>query len=405
MGLAKRMMMQDEENRVRGYSLPVRGEKFLCPCHFTNSYLRQFIEQQGDRGTCSYCGHDGCVIDLTDFVEFIGGRLCEYFQDLDSADLPLASGLFESDDEDIPGLRRIGPYMVSKYADYFESSDEAIECFDLEPNSDELYKDLLACLHLEYKIRRDPNSPLMCEELAYSWSQFCDLVKRKQRYTFFHSSLFDEPTVERSPNGLSDILSELGYLVRNVEKVVAKGMFIYRGRPTNMEGSVTCFEDLTSPPAKFAKVNRLSPAGISMFYGSFEPDTPIAEIRNYSDNPFIYLGEFETLKDLHVVDLCDLPKIDFWMPYGWQEFSFLSHFHDEISKPISQDDIPDIEYIPSQIFTEYIKCLCKTSGGNPYDGIVYRSSLTGEKNIVLFYDRDSSAEVLKLVKGPEEIGF
>lgn len=398
MGLAKKMMMRAEEERACGYSHPDRGEKYLCPCHFTNSYLRKFIEESGDLGTCSYCGHDERVIDLAVFVEYVGGRLSEYLQDLDSADLPLASGLFESDDEDIPGIRRIGPYMVSKDADYFENNEEALESFDLEPDSDELYKDLSACLHLEYKIRRDPNSPLMSEELAYSWRQFCDLVKRKQRYTFFHSPLFDEPTVEHSPNGLSDILSELGSLVHHVEIVIPKGTLIYRGRPTDKEGTVTSFNDLTAPPVDKAKVNRLSPAGISMFYGSFEPDTPIEEIRNYSDAPFIYLGKFKTLKDLHVVDLCNMPEIDFWMPHGWQEFSFLSHFHDEISRPISQDDNPDIEYIPSQIFTEYIKCLCKTSCGNPYDGIVYRSSLTGRKNVVLFYDNSSSVEILKLSK-------
>ena len=403
MGWAKKMMMQAEEESVRGYSLPERGEKYLCSRHLTNSYLQKHIEKNGDHGTCSYCGHEGQVIDLAVFVEYVGGRLSEYLQDLDSADLPLASGLFEADDECVLGLRRIGPYMVAKGADYFESNEDALECFDLVPDSDELYEDLSRYLHLEYKIRRDPNFPLMSEELAYSWRQFCNLVKRKQRYTFFHSPLFDEPINERSPNGLSDILSELGYLIHHVERVIPKGTFIYRGRPTNKEGSVTCFKDITSPPAMFAKVNRLSPAGISMFYGSFEPVTPIEEIRNYSDAPFIYLGEFETLKDLHIVDLCDLPEIDFWMPHGWQEFSFLSHFHDEISKPISHDDNPEIEYIPSQIFTEYVRCLCKTTDANPYDGIVYRSSLTGEKNVVLFYDSERSAEVLKLVKNPEDL--
>ena len=405
MGLAKKMMMLAEEESTRGYSLPERGEKYLCSRHHTNSYLQKYIEKNGDHGTCSYCGYEGQVIDLADFIAYVGGRLSEYLQNLDSADLPLASGLFEADDEDIPGLRRIGPYMVSNGADYFESNDDALEYFDLVPDSDELYDDLLAYLHLEYMIRRDPNSPLISEELAYSWRQFCDLVKRKQRYTFFHSPIFDQSTIERSPNGLSDILTELGYLIHHVERVIPKGTFIYRGRPTNKEGSVTCFKDLTSPPAMFAKVNRLSPAGISMFYGAFEPHTPIKEIRNYSDDPFIYLGKFETLRDLHVVDLCDLPKIDFWMPHGWQEFSFLSHFHDEISKPIYPDDNPEIEYIPSQIFTEFVRCLCKTLCGNSYDGIVYRSSLTGEKNVVLFYDCESSAEVLKLVMGPEEIRF
>lgn len=53
MGMAKSMMMQEEENRVLGYSLPDRGEKFLCPYHFSNSYLRSYIEQNGDKGTYS----------------------------------------------------------------------------------------------------------------------------------------------------------------------------------------------------------------------------------------------------------------------------------------------------------------------------------------------------------------
>lgn len=58
------------------------------------------------KGTCSYCGNEGSVIDLTDFVEFVGGRLSEYLQDLDSADLPLASGLFEDDQESAAGRLR-----------------------------------------------------------------------------------------------------------------------------------------------------------------------------------------------------------------------------------------------------------------------------------------------------------
>lgn len=32
------------------------------------------------------------------------------------------------------------------------------------------------------------------------------------------------------------------------------------------------------------------------------------------------------------------------------------------------------------------------------DGIIYQSSMTGEKNIVLFYDNNTSAEVLQLNK-------
>ena len=50
------------------------------------------------------------------------------------------------------------------------------------------------------------------------------------------------------------------------------------------------------------------------------------------------------------------------------------------------------EYVPTQIFTEYIRFMNNCH----IDGIVYRSSLTGRKNIVLFYDNETSDQVLQL---------
>ena len=62
----------------------------------------------------------------------------------------------------------------------------------------------------------------------------------------------------------------------------------------------------------------------------------------------------------------------------------------EITKPIDKN--PGIEYVPTQIFTEYIRFM------NNYhiDGIIYRSSLTGGRNVVLFYDNETSADILQL---------
>ena len=61
-----------------------------------------------------------------------------------------------------------------------------------------------------------------------------------------------------------------------------------------------------------------------------------------------------------------------------------------ITKPIDKN--PGIEYVPTQIFTEYIRFM------NNYhiDGIIYRSSLTGGRNVVLFYDNETSADILQL---------
>ena len=83
------------------------------------------------------------------------------------------------------------------------------------------------------------------------------------------------------------------------------------------------------------------------------------------------------------------------MPKLWQETLFLKHSHKEISKskPLKKGDTV-VEYVPSQIFTEYLLYMCRNRQNKPYDGIIYRSSLTNEKNVCLFYDNATSEKVL-----------
>ena len=78
------------------------------------------------------------------------------------------------------------------------------------------------------------------------------------------------------------------------------------------------------------------------------------------------------------------------MPQYYLEYKFLKQFHSEITKPITQN--AGIEYVPTQIFTEYIRFM----NDKHIDGIIYKSSLTGKKNIVLFYDNNTTADILEL---------
>ena len=398
------MLIQMDEEKSRGYSIPEKGEKFLCAHHFRNKYLTDYIETHGFQGTCSYCGRRGSVIDLADFVEYVGGRLFEYLEDINDAGLYLESSIFDDGEEEIPGIVRRCGFAAPSDADFYESNVEAMEDFGLVADSEELYNDLSSNLYLENRIRRDPTSLLLSDELSMLWEQFCALVKSKQRYTFFRSSQFDDEAFQHSSNGLSDILTELGGLVRNVEDKLPLGTTLYRCRPAKETDKVTSFADVTAPPVAASKANRLSPTGISMFYGSFDKDTPLIETRAYATTPLIYRASFEITRDLRVINLCNMPAVDFWMPSGWQEYSFLSHFHQEISKPLTPKDNLDIEYIPSQIFTEYLRYLCLSSAGEPYDGIIYQSAQTKKPNIVLFYDNKTSADVLQL-RDPIELAY
>jgi RES domain-containing protein len=224
------------------------------------------------------------------------------------------------------------------------------------------------------------------------------MVKTKLRYSFFRSEEYSESGDEFIAPG-SDIIGETASLVRSLEDTIDVGTLLYRGRPEDGNGPYSFFGELTAPPVEAAKENRMSPYGISMFYGSYDKDTPIKEIKNYLKNKDtrIYLGEFEVTKTLKVINLCNTPQPDFWMGKegDWKIFAFLRAFHKEISKPVGTND-PKLEYIPSQVFCEYLRHIQKAKDGSSYDGIVYSSAMTNEKNVVLFYDNKGSAEVLKL---------
>ena len=66
-----------------------------------------------------------------------------------------------------------------------------------------------------------------------------------------------------------------------------------------------------------------------------------------------------------------------------QGLIFLHAFGREISKPIDQDDRIHIEYIPSQVVTEFFRDYAFSYGN--IDGIRYNSSIDGGgRNLVLF---------------------
>lgn len=395
MGRWKEYQIEQEEQVARGYIAPERGKKHLCSNHYSDEFLKEYIKSNGVDGKCSYCGKHTKVLDLSDFIEHVGGKLADALEDVDNAGLYTEKAFYDDDNEEIPGYQRAGGYIAPDDAEYYDTNEEVMEDFSLVSDNDRLNADLSGCLYMERKIRRDPTTMMLSDELSLMWTEFCRLVKGVRRFTFFKSPMFENAHPSRSDNGLFDILTELGGVIRAAEGRIPTGTKLYRCRPAEKKEKVTEFKDITAPPVVAAKANRLSPVGISMFYGSYDKATPLREVLNYCDDkPFYYTGRFNTTQELSVVDLSSL-KCSFWMPKFWQEKLFLMHFHREISKPLKENDT-EVEYVPSQIFTEYLRYLCRNSQDRPYDGIVYRSSLTGEKNVALFYDNKTSEQILEL---------
>ncbi len=398
MGQVKQAWMEDE---LRGFTLPQLGEKYTCSKHFDDTYLKQYILDNAQPGQCSYCGSNTRVIDIHDFMEYVMTRITSHYGNPGDEALYLESSFYDDKDEEIPGFKRVGGFVTPAFAIHFESARELLFELELVADDEKLNKDIEACFLYDDWIQHAPYMMTKGQELSFLWKMFARMVMHEQRFTFFKRKEFSGENLTED-NGLMDILTELGNLIseNGLCRTILKGTEVFRCRFTRDGDIVRLFEDITSAPANLAKQSRMSPAGISMFYGAFDYDTAMLESSPDglpTKKPHV-AGRFTTITDLTILDLTNLPLPSFWMPSDWEGIGFLHSFSWEITKPIKRDDRIHIEYIPSQVFTEYLRYIYQPANNGTIDGVMYKSSLNGasSNNIALFYNQNSSAEVLEL---------
>jgi hypothetical protein len=139
----------------------------------------------------------------------------------------------------------------------------------------------------------------------------------------------------------------------------------------------------------------MNPAGILAFYGAFNLDTCIAELRP-SVGSVVIGARFEITKPLCVLDtsLFEAPpkKTNIFAHEYIQrtaQWHFMTQFMREISQPVSPAD-EHLDYIPTQAVAEYLLHhyefrLHDTS--RKIDAIIYRSAQnSGGKNIAILGD-------------------
>lgn len=226
------------------------------------------------------------------------------------------------------------------------------------------------------------------DSLKSSWEEFCDIVKHSRRF-FFHNigaQAHGHPD-ERSP---WELLQELGRHIsqQGLIRTEPEGYRLYRARIRHDGAQHTTAAALGPPPPNLAtQSNRMNPPGISMFYGADDPDLAMAETRGQA----VSIGGFGMLRPTRILDLANLPDVPgmFSDCERMDRFSlsFLSEFAELIIQPVPRNDRSQIDYIPTQVFTEFLRDFAFEGGG--VDGVRYRSA-TGEDglNVVLFATPD-----------------
>jgi len=368
MGFTKRQMMEDEE---RGWS---SSNSFVCNNCIDTPFLKSLVTKNAVENSCDFCGSTSSkpiAAHLDILMEAIYGTLTYYFTDSSSAN-------FDCDD-----------------GDYFSSTTTTAEAlFDLDLScSANLMEQILDSINSDLWFERGSGESSWSRQnkiLSYTWRDFERKVKHRTRY-FFHrpSSSSDDDLDNFEPQ---DILGQIaGIIIENgLIKTLKQGLPLFRCRLISKNDNWECnANQLGAPPNILARAGRMNPAGISYFYTALRPSTAIAETVGHPPVSFV-LSKFTNARQITVVDLCNLPEyppiFDVEAQSLRERIIFLYDFRDAISRPISKDGSEHIDYVPSQVVSEYFAQLLKIDDDQfGVDGVIYPSTvMKGGANLVLF---------------------
>lgn len=224
--------------------------------------------------------------------------------------------------------------------------------------------------------------------LNESWDRFCEAVKYEARYVLWLRKDSDEKQVyavgEVPP---TMILDEVGRLIEQLDmlRTLPAGYRFWRARTHDAGGIPPTATELGTAPRQHAKqANRMSPAGISMFYGAEDAATAVQEVAVRTKDDWVTVGLFETSKECVVADFTNLRPVPSMFEPEWggmrRFLLFLHRFREQLSAP-ARSTYEQIDYVPTQIVTEYL--LRIFGDGALVDGLQYASALTGCGSAVL----------------------
>lgn len=369
-------------------------EDFVCGDCFNDDGLRRYCSDHAESTECDFCGatsRDPIASPLPDVIEHINRCIHQYFDD------PANAGLaFET---------REGGWQGTTY-DTYEVLDELGLDFPRDRNG-ALRRAIINGADTDLWCDAEPYGLSYDEQLRFSWEEFCRLIKHKRRYFFLHrdtQSAYEHHEIFPPSEILETIFSfaeDAGAFV-----LLPPGTKLYRARRQTKGAIYNSAGTLGPPPIDQAvQTNRMSPPGVVMTYVADDRTTALAETASKAG--IFVVGEFTNDRELLILDLTRLPNA----PSLFAELSdsmefdprprlnFLHSIRREISRPIARDDRVHVEYVPTQVVTEYVRTAVSI-GGRKVDGIRYASSRRHVSTAMVLF-ADQSNLILEKDERPE----
>lgn len=340
----------------------------VCSACIYDSDLRAWIRKVGGPKGCDACGRsDAPTCELSALCGHIESCLAQYWG---------------SAVEQLPYETAEGGYQGSTW-------DTAELLFDKAGLS--LPRDRTD--QLRYAILGELTDDLWCDydwltldedvALKTSWERFCETVKHRKRF-FFHTDGDDERD-SYTPASLLRAIASISERMGLISSLpVATNL--WRARPDLPRGTKHTASDYGPPPPALAlQSNRMNPPGIPMMYAASSSSVAILEARATE----AMVGKWNPIRPLRILDLRSLPKVPGLFSGTDRKhrltLRFLHHFSGEITKPVPRDKRVHVDYLPSQVVTEFFREF--PFQGGYIEGIAYASAVSARGwNIALFAD-------------------
>lgn len=339
----------------------------VCSSCFDDSDLRAWIRGNGGPRGCDGCGRfDSPTVGLFELCFHIRECLRKYW------------GLAA---DQLPYESREGGYQGATWDTYDLLVDEAGLALPRD-RGDRLLLELTSTVGDDVWCEYDWLSLDHDVSLRFSWDRFCKTVMHERRFFFHHSSEVED----RDSYSPTELLESIARMSERIGLVVEipDGVRLWRARTDLAHGHKCQPSDFGPPPANRAlQSNRMNPPGIPMLYLASTAVCALKEARVKRG----HVGRWRVRRPLRVLDLRSLPRV----PGIFSEASrherltirFLHAFTSDIMRPVERDERIHVDYLPSQVVTEYVRDFVFSEG--KLDGIAYGSTVSERGwNVVLF---------------------
>ena len=307
---------------------------------------------------CRYCITDDCLAEYVSQGDLI--EECRFCGRSDTSGV-LVDDLFRQMamclraewDDPVQGAAWEGGYIGVQLVD----SDDLLSHVNEPLGNDDLREEFASAFDHEWCSLPFYDSN-QAEKLIYSWARFRDFTTSK-RYQVDHTVMEPDDAFDDLIQP-QEILEGIGQAISQV----ADRMFglmgdvrIVRGRADDPAKTFNTVRGLGPPPAQTAGHNRMSQAGVSVFYGAESAETTLKEIED-GERLAATVGYWTPSRELFYLDLPaaePIPSIfDTEAGLDRQVLRFLASFAEDLAREVTKREAV-LDYIPTQIASEYIR--------------------------------------------------